>query len=154
MWKMFLLELLVGKSICDYGLYLEILMAMIQLYLSWGDCHLSISCMLLVIVNYITVKSFILIYWTFRKFCNTNCSESYGIRACDKAAIKWNGREAASLIEPHASRMIPEAGNVVNAWFRACKNGQCYAAFTPILDISARCMRSYFFLTCFLIFSI
>lgn len=31
--KMFLLEPLIGKSICDYGLYLEILMDMIQLYL-------------------------------------------------------------------------------------------------------------------------
>lgn len=30
----------------------------------------------------------------------------------DKAtATKWNGREAASLIEPHASRIIPEAAN-------------------------------------------
>ncbi|XP_020874056.1 AP2-like ethylene-responsive transcription factor TOE2 isoform X3 [Arabidopsis lyrata subsp. lyrata] len=37
---------------------------------------------------------------------------SYVIRASDKAAIQWNGREAASLIEPHASRMIPEAANV------------------------------------------
>ncbi|CAL9244332.1 unnamed protein product [Arabidopsis halleri] len=35
-----------------------------------------------------------------------------GNMACDKAAIQWNGREAASLIEPHASRMIPEAANV------------------------------------------
>ncbi|CAA7032118.1 unnamed protein product [Microthlaspi erraticum] len=36
----------------------------------------------------------------------------HGNMACDKAAIQWNGREAASLIEPHASRMIPEAANV------------------------------------------
>ncbi|ESQ42332.1 hypothetical protein EUTSA_v10013367mg [Eutrema salsugineum] len=36
----------------------------------------------------------------------------HGNMACDKAAIKWNGREAASLIEPHASRMTPEAANV------------------------------------------
>uniref|UniRef100_A0A1J3D1V3 AP2-like ethylene-responsive transcription factor TOE2 n=1 Tax=Noccaea caerulescens TaxID=107243 RepID=A0A1J3D1V3_NOCCA len=35
----------------------------------------------------------------------------HGNMACDKAAIQWNGREAASLIEPHASRMIPEAAN-------------------------------------------
>ncbi|KAF8102389.1 hypothetical protein N665_0198s0095 [Sinapis alba] len=35
-----------------------------------------------------------------------------GSMAYDKAtAPKWNGREAASLIEPHASRMIPEAAN-------------------------------------------
>jgi hypothetical protein len=44
----------------------------------------------------------------------TNCSDSYGIRGCDKAAVQWKGREAASLIEPHASRMIPEAGNVID----------------------------------------
>ncbi|CAH2069364.1 unnamed protein product [Thlaspi arvense] len=36
----------------------------------------------------------------------------HGNMACDKAAIKWNGRKAASFIEPHASRMIPEAANV------------------------------------------
>ncbi|KAL1208572.1 AP2-like ethylene-responsive transcription factor TOE2 [Cardamine amara subsp. amara] len=36
----------------------------------------------------------------------------HGNMACDKAATKWNGREAASFIEPHASRMIPEAANV------------------------------------------
>ncbi|XP_020874058.1 AP2-like ethylene-responsive transcription factor TOE2 isoform X4 [Arabidopsis lyrata subsp. lyrata] len=36
----------------------------------------------------------------------------HGNMASDKAAIQWNGREAASLIEPHASRMIPEAANV------------------------------------------
>ncbi|VVB16674.1 unnamed protein product [Arabis nemorensis] len=36
----------------------------------------------------------------------------HGNMACDKAAITWNGREAASLIEPHTSRMIPEAANV------------------------------------------
>ncbi|KAJ0266676.1 AP2-like ethylene-responsive transcription factor TOE2 [Hirschfeldia incana] len=35
-----------------------------------------------------------------------------GSMAYDKAtATKWNGREAASLIEPHASRIIPEAAN-------------------------------------------
>ncbi|CAN8301162.1 unnamed protein product [Cochlearia groenlandica] len=36
----------------------------------------------------------------------------HGNMACDQAAIKWNGREAASLIEPHASRMIPDAANL------------------------------------------
>ncbi|CAF2335632.1 BnaA10g12950D [Brassica napus] len=36
-----------------------------------------------------------------------------GNMAYDKAtATKWNGREAASLIEPHASRIIPETANV------------------------------------------
>ncbi|KAG2311064.1 hypothetical protein Bca52824_022621 [Brassica carinata] len=36
-----------------------------------------------------------------------------GNMAYDKAtATKWSGREVASLIEPHASRMIPEAANV------------------------------------------
>ncbi|KAJ4910994.1 AP2-like ethylene-responsive transcription factor TOE2 [Raphanus sativus] len=30
----------------------------------------------------------------------------------DKAVTKWSGREVASLIEPHASWMIPEAANV------------------------------------------
>ncbi|KAJ0245905.1 AP2-like ethylene-responsive transcription factor TOE2 [Hirschfeldia incana] len=35
-----------------------------------------------------------------------------GTMAYDKAATKWSGREVASLIEPHASRMIPEAANV------------------------------------------
>ncbi|ANM70023.1 target of early activation tagged (EAT) 2 [Arabidopsis thaliana] len=36
----------------------------------------------------------------------------HGNMGCDKAAVQWKGREAASLIEPHASRMIPEAANV------------------------------------------
>ncbi|EOA13262.1 hypothetical protein CARUB_v10026292mg [Capsella rubella] len=36
----------------------------------------------------------------------------HGNMACDKAAIQWNGRQAASFIEPHGSRMIPEAANV------------------------------------------
>ncbi|CAL9222316.1 unnamed protein product [Arabidopsis halleri] len=36
----------------------------------------------------------------------------HGNMACDKAAIQWNGREAASSIEPHASWMIPEAAIV------------------------------------------
>ncbi|XP_010455988.1 PREDICTED: AP2-like ethylene-responsive transcription factor TOE2 [Camelina sativa] len=36
----------------------------------------------------------------------------HGNMGCDKAAMQWNGRQAASLIEPHASRMIPEAANV------------------------------------------
>lgn len=55
-------------------------------------------------------------------FILTNCSySSYGIRAYDKAtATKWNGREAASLIEPHASRIISETGNVIDARFLAC----------------------------------
>ncbi|CAH8323455.1 unnamed protein product [Eruca vesicaria subsp. sativa] len=35
-----------------------------------------------------------------------------GSMAYDKAtALKWNGREAASLIEPHSSRIIPETAN-------------------------------------------
>ncbi|XP_010443800.1 PREDICTED: AP2-like ethylene-responsive transcription factor TOE2 isoform X1 [Camelina sativa] len=36
----------------------------------------------------------------------------HGNMGCDKAAMQWNGRQAGSLIEPHASRMIPEAANV------------------------------------------
>ncbi|KAL0735210.1 hypothetical protein Bca4012_011420 [Brassica carinata] len=48
-----------------------------------------------------------------------------GRMAYDKAtATKWNGREAASLIEPHASRIIPEAGNVIDARL----TGRCCAA--------------------------
>ncbi|CAH8296876.1 unnamed protein product [Eruca vesicaria subsp. sativa] len=35
-----------------------------------------------------------------------------GHMAYNKAATKWSGREVASLIEPHASRMIPESANV------------------------------------------
>ncbi|CAH8296688.1 unnamed protein product [Eruca vesicaria subsp. sativa] len=35
-----------------------------------------------------------------------------GNMAYNKTATKWSGREVASLIEPHASRMIPESANV------------------------------------------